>query len=121
MAEIFVAPLSDLGEGQRCFVEHEDQVIGVMRVKGKLVAYLNECPHQGGPVCEGLLIHRVVDVIDEKKCHRGMDFDPDTLHIVCPWHGWEFNIVTGASAGDGQWHLKRYQVVEREGKVYVEC
>jgi nitrite reductase/ring-hydroxylating ferredoxin subunit len=67
------------------------------------------------------LINRVVDVIDENRCHRGMKFDPDTLHVVCPWHGWEFNALTGASAGDGRWHLRRFKVIEREGNIYVDC
>lgn len=121
MAELYVAESADLAEGQRQFVDSGSRQIGVLRVKGKLVAYLNECPHQGGPVCEGLLVHKVVDVIDEDRCHRGMRFDENTLHITCPWHGWEFNVETGACAGDGRKRLRHYEVYERGGKIYVEC
>ena len=120
MTELFVARADQISEGGRRFIEHEGQQIGVMRVQGKLVAYLNVCPHQGGPVCEGMMIHRVEEIIDEDRCYQGMRFDPDTLHIVCPWHGWEFNAATGASAGDGKWSLRNFEVTERAGNVYVQ-
>jgi nitrite reductase (NADH) small subunit len=119
MPELFVAPSNQIEEGQRHFIEHGDQQIGVMRVKGEFRAYLNVCPHQGGPVCDGLIIHKVEEVIDAQHCYRGMRFDPDTLHIVCPWHGWEYNVLTGLNAGDGKLKLKRFEVREREGNIYV--
>ncbi|MFC3337283.1 Rieske (2Fe-2S) protein [Paracandidimonas soli] len=119
MNELFVAESDQIAEGQRQFIEHEGQQIAVLRVQGELVAYLNICPHQGGPVCEGMLIHKVVDVLDADRCHQGMRFDENTLHIVCPWHGWEFNARTGVSAGAGNWKLRSFPVQEREGKIYV--
>lgn len=121
MTELFVAKADELAEGDRRFVDHNDEQIGVMRVKGELVAYLNVCPHQGGPVCDGMLVHGVKEIIDKNKCYLGMHFDTDSLHIVCPWHGWEFNAVTGASAGDGKWHLRKFDVIERAGQIYVKC
>jgi nitrite reductase/ring-hydroxylating ferredoxin subunit len=93
--------------------------IGVLRVKGKLHAFLNVCPHQGGPVCEGLVIHRVEEIIAEDKTCHGMRFCEDDVHLVCPWHGWEFNIETGRCAGDGRHGLKRFPAIERGGDVYV--
>ncbi|WP_080430757.1 MULTISPECIES: Rieske (2Fe-2S) protein [Burkholderia cepacia complex] len=119
MTEIFVAPSDEIHEGQRQLVTHNDRQICVMRVQGQLRAYLNVCPHQGGPVCDGLLIHKVEEVIDERRCYRGMRFNPDTLHVVCPWHGWEFNAITGANAGDESVTLKQFEVTERDGNVYV--
>ena len=92
MQEIFVADADELKEGDRRILQHEGHHIGVMRAKGRIVAYRNLCPHQGGPVCEGMLIGKVEEVIDENRCYRGMRFSSDTLHIVCPWHGWEFKL-----------------------------
>jgi nitrite reductase/ring-hydroxylating ferredoxin subunit len=43
----------------------------------------------------------------------------DDLHIVCPWHGWEFNVETGRCAGDGKHALRRYRVIERNDEIYV--
>lgn len=120
MAEVFVALASEMREGDRRIVEHEGQEIGVIRARGNLVAYRNVCPHQGGPVCEGMLINKVEEVIDEQRCYRGMRFCEETLHIVCPWHGWEFDLSTGACAGDGKWKLRRFDVIEREGRIYVQ-
>lgn len=119
MTEIFVAASDQIEEGQRHFIEHENRQIGVMRVQGKLRAYLNVCPHQGGPVCDGMIIHKVEEVIDENRCYRGMRFSADTLHMVCPWHGWEFDVLTGVNAGDGKLKLRRFEIAERAGNVYV--
>ena len=48
-----------------------------------------------------------------------MRFNENELHIVCPGHGWEFNIETGRCAGDGRQALRRYQTVERNEGIYV--
>jgi nitrite reductase (NADH) small subunit len=119
MPELFVARSEDLPEGARTFVTSNGSQIGVIRAKGQLHAYLNMCPHQGGPVCEGLMVHRVEEIIAEDKTYQGMRFCEDDLHIVCPWHGWEFNIETGRCAGDGKHGLKRFQTLEREDGIYV--
>jgi nitrite reductase/ring-hydroxylating ferredoxin subunit len=119
MAEVFVARSGDMPEGARNMVEHEGRQIGIVRAKGKLHAFLNICPHQGGPVCDGLLIHRVEEIIAPDKTYQGMRFSETDLHIVCPWHGWEFNIETGRCAGDGKHGLKRFEAVERDGAIYV--
>ena len=39
--------------------------------------------------------------------------------LRCAWHGWEFDIETGACAGDRRRKLRRYETVERGGQVYV--
>jgi nitrite reductase (NADH) small subunit len=118
MPELFVARTAELKEGDRRIVENGNAAIGVLRAKGQLFAYLNECPHQGGPVCEGLMINRVEEELGPDKTYRGMRYSDD-LHIVCPWHGWEFNIETGKCAGDGKHAIRRYKVVERDGEIYV--
>jgi nitrite reductase/ring-hydroxylating ferredoxin subunit len=38
---------------------------------------------------------------------------------VCPWHGWEYKLRTGECAPDPSLKLKRYDVVKREGGIYV--
>ncbi len=37
----------------RLVVDIGDTTVGIFRVKGKLFAYENTCPHMGGPVCQG--------------------------------------------------------------------
>lgn len=119
MSELFVCNAAELAEGGRKLIANGAEQIGILRAGGALHAFLNVCPHQGGPVCEGLVVHKVEEIIDADKTYRGMRFNSDVLHIVCPWHGWEFNIATGRCAGDGKHALKRYPVTERDGGIYV--
>lgn len=117
--EIFVARSADLPDGQRKIVPHGGSEIGVFRVKGRLHAYLNLCSHQGGPACEGLIMAKVEDVIAEDRTYQGMRFNHDELHIVCPWHGWEYDLETGEMVADRKFKLRRFEVVEREDEIYV--
>ena len=39
--------------------------------------------------------------------------------VVCPWHGYEFNIRTGRHPGDKNVRLKPYDVKVADGNVYV--
>jgi Rieske [2Fe-2S] domain len=81
-AEIFVSKSGDLSEGGRKIITYGRHRIGVVRAKGRLFAYRNVCPHQGGPICGGLLIHKVEAIIDEDKTYRGMRF-PGTRCTSC--------------------------------------
>jgi nitrite reductase (NADH) small subunit len=118
MPELFVARASEIGEGQRRIVKTGQSSIGIIRAKGRVHAYLNHCPHQGGPVCEGLLIHRVEEDIGPDRTYRGMRYAGE-VHLVCPWHGWEFDIESGRCAGDRGQGLQRVTVIERDEAIYV--
>ena len=87
--------------------------------KGEYYAYRNVCPHQGGPACEGLKMPQVVEKIGDKGIHLGQDFDESDMHIVCPWHGWEFHLKDGTHVIDKRQRLKKFPVVERGGEIYV--
>ena len=117
--EIFVAKSSELGEGDRRIIPNGNSEIGVFRIKGDLVAYLNLCGHQGGPVCEGLLMAKVEEIIADDKTYQGMRFNHDEMHIVCPWHGWEYDLETGVMVADKTFRLRKYEVFEREEEIYV--
>lgn len=117
--EIFVAKSSELGEGDRRIIPNGNSEIGVFRIKGELVAYLNLCGHQGGPACEGLIMAKVEEVIAEDKTYQGMRFNHDEMHVVCPWHGWEYDLATGEMVADRKFKLRRYEVVEKGDEVYV--
>jgi nitrite reductase/ring-hydroxylating ferredoxin subunit len=41
------------------------------------------------------------------------------IHIVCPWHGYEFHSSDGVNVSDKRLRLKKFKVVERDGGVYV--
>ncbi len=71
-----VAKISDLKPGECKTVVAGDRELALANVGGKFHACDNTCPHQGGPLGEGIL---------------------DGQNIVCPWHGWRFNVTTGKS------------------------
>lgn len=106
-------------EGGRYVVDLAGTTVGIFRFKGALYAYENVCAHQGGPVCQGRLMSRVTEVLDADKRSRGLDFDTDDRHIVCPWHGFEYSIVTGAHPGRPQIRLRAFDVYEEGGTIYV--
>ncbi|QDM20777.1 Rieske 2Fe-2S domain-containing protein [Tardiphaga sp. vice154] len=116
--EVFAGRSTDLEAGDRILVEHKDQHSGVLRAKGVLHAFFNLCPYQGSPACEGVLVHKPEEIIAEDRSYQGMRFTED-LHLVCPWHGWEFNVETGRCADDGKHGLRKFAIVEREGDIYV--
>jgi nitrite reductase/ring-hydroxylating ferredoxin subunit len=119
MADVPVCKQDELADGAVRIVELDNVQVAVIRHSGRYFAYRNLCPHQGGPVCEGVRMPRVVDVIGEDGCFRGQSFDHDDIHIVCPWHGYEFHLATGENVGDKRLRLKKYDVVERGGQVFV--
>lgn len=106
-------------EGGRLVVDIGETTVGVFRFQGGLYAYESVCVHQGGPVCQGRLVHRVVEVLDEGKRSTGLDFDQDDLHIVCPWHGFEYSVRTGRHPGQPRFQLRAFPVEEEQGSVYV--
>jgi nitrite reductase/ring-hydroxylating ferredoxin subunit len=116
---ILVGKTSEFTEGSKKIVPNGKSEIGVYLVKGNWYAYQNLCPHQGGPACEGLLMAKVEEVIAPDRTYQGMRFNHDEMHIVCPWHGWEFDIANGEAVADRKWKLRRYDVEVRGEEVYV--
>ena len=106
--EILVGKTSEFAEGNKKIIPNGQSEIGVYFVKGNWYAYQNLCAHQGGPACEGLLIAKVEEVIADDK-----------THIVCPWHGWEYDIATGVMVADRTHKLRKYEVDVRGDEVYV--
>jgi nitrite reductase/ring-hydroxylating ferredoxin subunit len=118
MAEWFVAKTSELKEGDRRIVSAGKREIGVFHKAGAYYAYSNTCLHQGGPACEGMMINNVVDVIDKDRLYHGQDYG-DEVHFVCPWHGYEYDLMTGECIGDRKLKLRKYEIVKRGEDIYV--
>jgi nitrite reductase/ring-hydroxylating ferredoxin subunit len=118
MAEWFVAKAAEMADGDRRIVTAGRYEIGVFFKDGAFHAYSNHCLHAGGPVCEGLMINRVVDLIAPDRTYLGQAFGEE-MHFVCPWHGWEYDLATGECAGDRKLKLRRYEVVRRGEDIFV--
>ncbi len=119
LQRVFVGASERVPEDGRLVVDIGDKTIGIFRVEGKLYAWENTCPHQGGPVCQGKIIPPVTEVIESGGESRGFTFDESGLHIVCPWHGFEYDIRTGVHPGRPSARLIRVAVEEGADGIYV--
>ena len=118
MDEILVGDFAELAEGDHKIFALDALEVGVFRVGDQVFAYENNCPHAGGPVCQGKIFNRVDEGLTPDKKSTGLRFS-DRRHIVCPWHGYEFDVETGAHPGNPRIKLRRVKVDVREGRIYV--
>ena len=120
MAEVRAGRVSDFADGQRILLEVEGREVFVFEREGRFYAFQNICPHMGGPVGEGILMGKVEAVLDEDKRQVRERFSTTEIHLVCPWHGWEFDIETGRCAAlPDRYRIRRYEAVQRGDDVYV--
>ncbi len=69
-----IAPVSELPNGERLFVDVGDRPIVVFNIAGQYFAIGDVCTHDDGPLGDG---------------------DLEGFNIVCPRHGAEFDIRSG--------------------------
>ena len=75
MPEKLLCASSDLSDTTVKICEVDGVEIGIIRHNGDVVAYKNVCPHQGGPVCEGLRMPRVCVEFDDQQRALQQNFD----------------------------------------------
>lgn len=110
-----VAEVDDLpDDGSHVFIEIEGIEIAVFRINGEFLAAANYCVHQGGPLCEGELRGRY-DVDDSWE----WVYDDEEKNIVCPWHGWKFDLTTGQSLTDERYTVPTYDVEVDDRTIYL--
>jgi len=102
----FSLPLRDVPSDRFLVIEIDGRSIGVCRIGDNVVAYENRCPHQFGPACEGILVEWVTEVVDAGGLKVGEEAVPGRIHLVCPWHGVEFDAATGRCVSQPRWQLK---------------
>ncbi|WP_447969778.1 thiamine pyrophosphate-dependent enzyme [Nitrospira sp. M1] len=74
---------TDLPEGRVKTVTAGTKSLALVHFQGKYSAMDNRCPHQGGPLGEGSI-------------ETGVD---GQCWLRCPWHGWDFDPLTGKPPG----------------------
>src|SRR5260370_9932017 len=99
MNEIMVGEFRDFTEGGYRVLRVDEFEFGIFRQGDRLLAYENHCPHDGGPVCQGKVIPRVEEELAPARTSRGLRFS-NRRNIVCPWHGWQFDIESARHCGD---------------------
>ena len=93
------ASVSDVPAGNSFGASVEGKDIGLFNVDGEVYAMDNLCPHRGAPLSDGRL---------------------DGATIVCPWHGWAFDVQKGALVMDPNRCQARYPVEKRGADLFVD-
>lgn len=87
-----VARVGEIPPGGRKIVEVAGRSIGIFNIRGEFFAVRNQCPHSGGPLCQGVVSGLV------KSSEPGeYEYIRKGEIVRCPWHQWEFDIKTGQS------------------------
>ncbi|MFB6312176.1 MAG: Rieske (2Fe-2S) protein [Salinirussus sp.] len=115
-----VAAAADLDPGDRLLVEIEGRDIAVFNVDGEYRAYLNWCPHQGGPACEGALTGRATASFDRESLTTTVEWLDEAGTLICPWHDWEYDVRTGKCISDPDVELPSYSVQVEDGRLLVD-
>jgi nitrite reductase/ring-hydroxylating ferredoxin subunit len=119
MTEILVGAVEDFPDNDGRVLAIGGFEVGVFRFGDELVAWENHCPHAAGPACQGKVFRKVGETIAEDRTSQGMYFSGEH-QIVCPWHGFEFNLRTGRHPGDGRYRLRPVPLTVRNDSVFLE-
>ena len=80
MAFVKVAEVQDVPEGRGALVECDGLAIALFNAGGgRIYATSPVCPHEAGPLADGWI---------------------EDGAVVCPWHGFDFDLGTGACRVD---------------------
>lgn len=88
-----------LDDGRVITVEAGTHTVALTRYDGRYGALDNKCPHQGGPLGEGSIEHGL---------------------LRCPWHGFDYDPLTGESPGGFGDRATTYPVEARDDGVWVQ-
>jgi len=119
MRDVNVGPAASFADPGRKLIDSAGTEIGVFRLGDEFFAYENVCPHVGGPACQGKIIAKVEEVIASDRTSKGLEFSKTKINVVCPWHGYEFDIRTGRHHGNQRYRLKPVKVRVEKGDVIV--
>jgi thiamine pyrophosphate-dependent acetolactate synthase large subunit-like protein/nitrite reductase/ring-hydroxylating ferredoxin subunit len=89
---------NDLPEGRVMTVTAEHKTFCLTHHKGTFGCLDNKCPHQGGPLGEGSI---------------------ENGYLRCPWHGWDYDPLTGKPPGDYDDGVDVFEVDIRQDGVYI--
>lgn len=98
-AFVSIANTDELRPGECKVVAANGLPLALYNIAGEFFVTNNECPHRRGPLGDGQL---------------------DGPIIICPWHGWAFDVTTGVSIDTQTCVLKTFAVRVQDGKVQVK-
>ena len=95
-----VAKKSEIPPDTGMQVRVNGKEIALFKVQDKVYAIYAVCPHQGGPLHEGGL---------------------NGSTVICPWHGWEFDVTSGVCTFNETVKQPVFKVKEDGDDVYVDA
>jgi nitrite reductase/ring-hydroxylating ferredoxin subunit len=96
-AERWLSVPADVLAGDRAVVDGDGRRILLLRVAGEIHAFDNACPHEGNPLVDG-------DVLGDQ--------------LECAYHGWRFDLRTGACLyGDDA--ARRFETAVRGDEILI--
>ena len=120
MREVKIGSAKEFADPGRKVIAFERFEVAIFKLDGEFFAYLNHCPHMGGPACQGKMIAKVEEIIAEDRTSKGMMFSKTKMHVVCPWHGYEFDIRTGVHPGNPRAQLRKIKIAVSGDDVIIE-
>jgi nitrite reductase/ring-hydroxylating ferredoxin subunit len=119
MPEYSAGKVTDYVDGDRRVVDCAESEVGIFKIDGEFFAWHNRCAHRAGPVCQGRIMKRVIEPVADDRTIRSQEYDQSETNIVCPWHGYEYNIKTGCHQGNNRIRLRKAEMTIRDGEIYV--
>jgi nitrite reductase (NADH) small subunit len=111
-----VGRVDEFAIGKCHIVKIGEAEIGIVQLaNGEIHAVLNRCPHKGAPICKG-----IVGGTWPPSQVGSLDFARDGEVLVCPWHGYEYDLKTGMELyQEHPTRLRKYQTSIQSGSVIV--
>jgi nitrite reductase/ring-hydroxylating ferredoxin subunit len=91
-------------------------IVVVRTEAGRLYAILDKCLHMGGALSKGKLL-----VAQNGRQCGDYHEEEGRFILKCPWHGYEYDLTTGATLFDPELKLRTFSVREEDGQIVVEA
>ena len=114
--EVAAGPEDRFAEGKFVIIDAGRHSVGIIRLRsGELKAVRNWCPHKGAPICKG-----IVGGTWPPSPPGELRFERAGEVLVCPWHGFEYDLNDGCEMYRAvPTRLRFFPVAVRDGTVYV--
>ncbi len=116
MTEHVVATVQQVPEGTQIIVTVRGREIGIFNVHGNYYALPNNCFHQNGPVCLGL-VSGTVSASAATGWRKQWGREGEI--VVCPWHNLEFDVTNGQCLAFPDKRLTVYPVKVEDDQIKV--
>jgi nitrite reductase/ring-hydroxylating ferredoxin subunit len=115
MNKFEAAKVGEIEVGSCKILTVEGRSVGIYYDGENYFAIRNVCPHEQAEICKG----KVTGTTLTSKPHEYV-YGMEGEILVCPWHGWEFDIKTGKSLVDpDRYRIKVYDVSVENNRIMV--